>query len=141
MKSYNYYKIALNDFKYLEHNIGIEDEDFYNRNAILCEQVVEKLLKHIVERACFKEDYSVLLKGHNLVKLYKAIVEEGIALEISINGLRTLKDYYFDANYPGDNFVLVTQEELKEAYELTQEVLEKVKRIVETQDPTQKATL
>lgn len=93
------------------------------------------------ERACFKEDYSVLLKGHNLVKLYKAIVEEGIALEISINGLRTLKDYYFDANYPGDNFVLVTQEELKEAYELTQEVLEKVKRIVETQDPTQKATL
>ncbi|MEF9960588.1 MAG: HEPN domain-containing protein [Cellulosilyticaceae bacterium] len=131
MKHYNYYRIALNDFKYLQYNIEREDEDIYNRNAILCEQVVEKLLKHIVERSCFTEDYSALLKGHNLVKLYKAIVEEGIELELSINMLRTLKDYYFDANYPGDNFILLTKEEVMEAYTFTKEALDKVKQFVE----------
>lgn len=131
MKNYNYYRIALNDFKYLEYNINIEDEDIYNRNAILCEQVTEKLLKHIVERACFKEDYSALLKGHNLIKLYKAIVDEGIDLDLSVNMLRTLKDYYFDANYPGDNFILITKEEMQEAYIFTKDAMEKVKTLIE----------
>ena len=131
VKQYNYYRIALNEFKYLEYNIQIEDEDIYNRNGILCEQVVEKLLKHIVERACFKEDYSNLLKGHNLVKLYKAILEEGIELDLSINMLRTLKDYYFDANYPGDNFILLTKEEVDEAYAFTKDTLAKVKKVIE----------
>lgn len=133
LKNYNYYTIALNDFKYLEYNIGIEDEAIYNRNAILCEQVVEKLLKHLVERYCFKEDYSALLKGHNLVKLYKAILEDNIDLHLSLGMLRTLKDYYFDANYPGDNFILITKDELLEAYRFTKDAVEKVANIVRSQ--------
>lgn len=126
LSNYSYYDIAMNDFKYLQFAIGMKDKDFYNRNAILCEQVVEKLLKHIVQNFCFKEDYTVLLKGKNLVKLYKAIVDEEIEIKISKDMLRTLKDYYFDANYPGDNFILVDEDELNEAYEFTKEVVEKV---------------
>lgn len=126
LSNYSYYDIAMNDFKYLQFAIEMKDKDFYNRNAILCEQVVEKLLKHIVQNFCFKEDYTGLLKGHNLVKLYKAIVDEEIEIKISKNMLRTLKDYYFDANYPGDNFILVDEDELNEAYEFTKEVVEKV---------------
>lgn len=131
LNSYNYYRIALNDLKYLEYNIGHDDEDIYNRNAIMCEQIVEKLLKHVVERYCFKEDYSALLKGHNLVKLYKAVVDEGISIDLSVNMLRTLKDYYFDANYPGDNFILVSKEEVNEAYEFVKVAVEQVRNIIE----------
>ncbi|MGL5665499.1 MAG: hypothetical protein ACRDD9_05165, partial [Shewanella sp.] len=56
---------------------------------------------------------------------------EGIELTLSLSMLRTLKDYYFDANYPGDNFILITKEELLEAYLFTKDALEKVTQVIE----------
>ena len=39
---------------------------------------------------------------------------------------KLLKDYYYDARYPGDNFVIVTVDELREALEIMLAVVEAV---------------
>ena len=39
---------------------------------------------------------------------------------------KLLKDYYYDARYPGDNFVIVTVDELREAFEIMLAVVEAV---------------
>ena len=43
----NYYDLALNDRKWLLRSLQWDENDIYNRQAVDCQQVVEKVLKEL----------------------------------------------------------------------------------------------
>lgn len=131
MSIYNYYSLALNDYNYLQFG---RKTDLYNNIAIQSEQVVEKYLKHLVNEFCIDNREAVAaLKTHNLNKLYRILLEEGIDLGVERAELSLLKDYYFNARYPGDNFIMVTKEEAIECLELVDYIKDRVEEYLISQ--------
>lgn len=120
----DYYDIAYNNWRYLE--IGLS-YPMYNDLAVSAQQVAEKMLKSAVEHTCI--DVESLLKSHNLRALYDKIHQAEPDFVLDRNALSTLKDYYFDAKYPGDNFVSVTREECQECLEIMYDVIEQVNQL------------
>lgn len=113
MKS-NYYAIAVNDKKYYESSC--KDSMFNNNNVVACQQISEKLLKHVAYETC--DDVS-LLKTHKLRNIYMAIKKYIPLPDDVVNFLSTLSDFYFDASYPGDDYINVSDEDAK----LSEEVM------------------
>ena len=102
----DFYDIAYEDLLYLQATLHLP---FYNNIAVASEQIAEKMLKSVVER--INVDCESLLRSHNLRALFDTIRNEYPSCHIDRGKLSMLKDYYFDAKYPGDNFVNVTKEE------------------------------
>lgn len=125
----NYFSIAYNDLHYLLR-YDADDEYSYNRVAVETQQVVEKLLKGLVE---ISEDVPVdekakLLGTHNLRRLGES-VNLHYSKKLSITDLAYLKDFYFEARYPGDNFVEVTKETRDKCMEILSNSLAEIKSI------------
>ena len=120
MLNNNYYDIAMNDLGYL--HIGINSE-YYNPMVIMCQQISEKLLKSVVELCCTDDK---LMKSHNLRQLNSALLAVGIDLGLDAPDLSYLKDFYFDARYPGDNFVEVTKQEFNKVLEIMYTIIKAV---------------
>ena len=121
----NYYDIAYNNLLFLEHTFQTE---FYNDISIQCQQVAEKFLKSIIEEIYSSQDNSIdkLLHSHNLRALFDSIHTLIPDFILNRGELSMLKDYYYDAKYPGDNFVTVTREECKECIKTLYDVVEQV---------------
>lgn len=102
----NYYDIAYNDYQYLTATMHT---DLYNNISVQIEQIVEKLLKSVMEVVCIPCDKQTL-NGHNLRKIYLNITKEVVDFELDADALSSLKDLYFDAKYPGENFIEVTED-------------------------------
>lgn len=121
----SYYQLAKNDYLFLQ---SAKHSKLYNNIAVQAQQTVEKYLKHLVYTFCVDHRESLrALKSHSLVKLNNILIESGIDLELSKGDLAILKDYYYDAKYPGDNFIVVTKEDADHALY----VVEEVKNMVE----------
>ena len=111
MSSLNSYKeLALLDYK---GAIALKELSLYNLSAKLYQQFVEKSLKHIIDcnQLNSKPEDKQLLKTHNVLKLGLR-VEEIINQKYDKNTLawfRTVKDYYFEVSYPGDDFTEITE--------------------------------
>lgn len=113
----NYLSIANNDFEYYKH---MKEYKYYNNTASLCQQICEKLLKAVIEQvipnACNE------LRTHNLKKLFDLVKSE-ISIEREYYlFLGTLTDYYYNARYPGDDFVNVSEEDAMLCYAITEEL-------------------
>lgn len=119
----NYYSIACNDYRYLLRNL---DSDFYNNMAVACQQICEKALKSVL--VYINPDAKTVINSHNLRQIYNAINQEKKVLELDIAKLSLLKDYYFEARYPGDNFTNVSKEEFGMAYLTLIDVLNEVNK-------------
>lgn len=102
----SYYDIAHNDYQYLTATMHT---DLYNSISVQIEQVVEKLLKSVMEAVCNPCDKQTL-NGHNLRKIYLSITKEIEDFDLDTDALSSLKDLYFDAKYPGENFIEVTED-------------------------------
>ena len=78
------------------------------------------------------------MKLHNLKKLYVETRDRNIKAlpTVNMDTLAALTDYYFDTNYPGDNFVLVEKEEAERMYEFAKNFLNEVKPPDTTADLT-----
>ena len=109
----SYYSIACDEFMYFRDSVNV---NYCNPAAAQAQQIVEKMLKSVAELVC--TDIEHLMKSYNLRALYDEIHKVDAQFILDRNALSTLKDYYFDARYPGDNFVVVTPEELQEAIEI-----------------------
>ncbi|MFI3212635.1 MAG: HEPN domain-containing protein [Eubacteriales bacterium] len=120
-KNNDYYKIACSDVLYVQATLHLP---FYNQNAIQAQQITEKMLKSVVERVCV-EPFK-LLTTHNLRALYMEIHKEDSAFILNKGALSMLKDFYFDAKYPGDNYVDVDQETCDECLEIMYATIEMV---------------
>ncbi|MEY8335810.1 HEPN domain-containing protein [Lachnospiraceae bacterium 47-T17] len=119
----SYYSIACSDFNYLK---DVMSTGYCNQLAEQAQRVAEKMLKSVAEVTCV--DIEKLLKSHNIRGIYDMIHRVEPDFVLDRNGLSTLKDYYYDTQYPGENFIIVTEEELLEAYEIMLSVVGAVER-------------
>lgn len=127
MKSY--YDIAINDFKYLELSMNLE-EKFYNQMSIACQQIAEKLLKQIIVECYTGDNVESLFKTHNLKRLYYAVHESMPSFILDTKELANLTDFYFDAKYPGDDYIDVNKEMFEDCYYTMLEVKKAVERLI-----------
>lgn len=121
MESKNsYLSIAKNEYAYI---INDKSQGFNNIKVVHCQQVCEKLFKHVIMQVCPDTD---MPRTHNLKRLYDRISEEIKLSHDSEYYLSTLSDFYFDARYPGDDYVEVSDEDTNLSMDVTEEVYQKV---------------
>jgi HEPN domain-containing protein len=114
----SYKELALYDLKSAEANYSYA---LWNKVGRECQQCCEKYLKHCLQaRHLLSQE---LEKTHNLKKLVRAI--PGYDKEVYKN-LSVVGDYYFETNYPGDNFLVLDEEMACEAMEITKALIEYV---------------
>lgn len=130
MNRKSYYDVGMNDFEYFKHVMCANLEfPSYNGIAVQAQQIVEKMLKFLLCEYCTEEDNTDSLRSHKLVNLYTTITEQGVELSLNKDDLRFLTDFYFDAQNPGNDYIVVTLEDAKRAIRIVEEVVGKVKRI------------
>ncbi len=117
----SYLSIGNNDYEYLSKTKG---SGFNNIEAFHCQQICEKLLKSIVVVKI--PDAESRIKTHNLDRLYGLISDEIEIDELTELYLSKLTDFYFDARYPGNDFINVSDKDLSRSLE----VVEVVHRVV-----------
>lgn len=105
----SYYDLALCNLGFLEENLR---NKHYNDLAPLAEQVAEKMLKSVLELV--DPEAKLILQSHNLKNIYIRIKEAGVDLGLNKNALSALKDVYFEARYPGENYIDVSYEDCSE---------------------------
>lgn len=127
------------DYLYAKAGISVGEEyGDYNGVAAMSAQAAEKYLKAVIEKCIFREDAVSLLKSHNLRAILNAIKEEFPNIEINTKDVKWLGDFYFDARYPGDNFVEVSREDALECLDLVEKIEQEVKRILEEEAESRK---
>ena len=110
----SYIGLAKNDYDYLQATRHLKH---YNNIAVQCQQVCEKLLKAVIERTL--PNANTELRTHNLKRMYDSIKTYiRIPREHELY-LGSFSDYYFDARYPGDDFVEVSEEDVNLCLEIT----------------------
>lgn len=123
----SYISIALNDLYYLSDSCN---GNYYNNYAVGAQQIVEKLLKGYVELFCSEKiavsEIKILLQQHNLRRLGECL-NKNLGLKIDLKDMSYLKDFYYEARYPGDNFVLVDRENCIECFKIMNRVIEILK--------------
>ena len=125
MKKNDYYSIACEDLKYLQCTLGTP---LYNNIAVGAQQVTEKMIKSLAEHTCV--GIEKLMNGHNLRALYMEIHKVLPEFFLDKGALSMLKDFYYDAKYPGDNFVVVDRTEcLETMYETIRAVNEEREKL------------
>lgn len=129
----DYYAIAINDLRYLELTLNTQ---FYNNISVGAQQVVEKLLKSVLEQLVPATDSHVdkLMTSHNLRAIYDKIHDVYPTFTLDRRGLSMLKDYYYDAKYPGDSFVTVTKSECEENVQIMYDTIEQVNKFRKEND-------
>ena len=103
----SYKELALYDLKKIEAGYAYELWNAVGRDS---QQACEKYLKHYLQEnhLLTKE----LSRTHNLVKLMKTIPNYDRKV---CRQLASIYGYYFDTNYPGDDFVELSKEDAEEA--------------------------
>lgn len=93
-------------------------------NKWSCEQIVEKYMKGVLEQqnSIAPFELAKLLKSHNL-RILGMKINSVLEIKLSLPDLVFLGDFYFDARYPGDNFVTVTPEISAQCREIMENVL------------------
>lgn len=120
-----YYEIAIEDLRYLMHAAKFP---LYNNTVILAQQVAEKLLKSVAEQI-IAQDAEKILKSHNLRVLAERIDENLPDCEkfnLDSRDMVFLRDFYFEAKYPGDNYIAVSRTECQVALNIMHNVVDKV---------------
>ena len=115
---YSYADIAAEDLLAARQMLKAK---LYNHASRLCQQYIEKVLKQCIhERGCNETDM-LLMHSHKLVRIAARCAELcGFVFSRDDTAFfRELTDYYFDTNYPGENYIQVSEHEAHQAYEKT----------------------
>ena len=129
----NYYAIAIDDIYFIQ---DILFQPRYNQAVTQIQQAAEKLLKSVAELVVV-EQVEETLKTHNLSKIYRDIndsLPEELQLKLNNRDLNNLRNFYFDAKYPGENFITADIEDANEALDTMYDVLEEVNVFREKRD-------
>lgn len=117
----DYYFIACENLRFLQDSV-VMNMSYYNNFAVLAQQITEFLLKSVAERTCI--GIEKLMQSHNLRAIYQEINKYEGTFILDKYKLSMLKDFYFDARYPGDNFVEVDKATCNDCLDIMYEVLE-----------------
>ena len=107
----NYKDLALYDLKAAEK---LNEYEMWNKVGRECQQSCEKYLKFYLQSNNLLS--TELEKTNNLKKPMRAVPNHDKHL---LKELAVVGGYYFEANYPGDNFIELNQEMADEAIETT----------------------
>ncbi len=133
MKAKNsYYSIGYDDYLFAKDSLPLCDRsNNYNSVVAILAQSAEKFLKEIIEQK-FVDDSSciAILKTHNLRVIINKIKERYPEASLNSMECKWLGDFYFDARYPGDNYVVVSKEDAYTALEIATNILETVNEIL-----------
>ncbi len=123
MDTLSYYELAMKTYQHLDVFYDTAEKiDWYNSFAVECHQIVEKLLKAIIEcSASVSEDTQAAMKSHDLGNLARR-VNRKFPNSVSTEKCAWLSDFYFDTRYPGDNFFVVTKIEAADLLKVTTEL-------------------
>ena len=124
----SYIDIARNDLEYLE-SVLKTGSCFYNQLAVQCQQVTEKYLKGYLDKLLSDEDVSDLLRRHNMKRIASKLNEIYPELKLDTIGLAYLTDFYFDARYPGDDFMTVSKEVFQKCLSVMYDTVNKLKSL------------
>ncbi len=123
----DYYHIAMNDMDYIN---AAKHLPYYNQHCIACQQICEKLFKHIITISYSGEDKDKYLKSHSLRTLYRVIRGYIASFLLPEEELANLTDYYFDAKYPGNDFFTANEEDFTKCYATVEKVVEAVNKLL-----------
>lgn len=118
----SYYDIAERDYQYFMQYQNMIDPEYNNPLAIQAQQIVEKLLKHIIECYCQEEDPREILRSHKLQSIYLTINRIYPEFQLNRNDLLFLSSFYYDARYPGVDFIMVNREDAIRCIQIVEEV-------------------
>lgn len=121
----SYYGTGYNDYLYAKHGLDVANMvGNYNGVASMASQSSEKLLKAIIEVYFVDdEDCIRLLKSHNLRSILEKIKTKFPDCPLDSKDYKWLGDFYYDARYPGDNFIEVGEESGLECIRLLEEII------------------
>lgn len=120
----SYMGMAENDYLYAKAGMDIcQQLGNYNSVAAGCAQAAEKYLKALAE-ICLVEDPDgvAVMKTHNLRTLVNKLKEYLPEAPLNSKDCKWLGDFYFEARYPGDNFVVVNEEDARECIRITEDI-------------------
>jgi HEPN domain-containing protein len=110
-----YYHIAMDDIQFLQ---AVQVEGYYNQPTSLCQQITEKLLKSIVADYYTETDLEDVLRSHSLKRIAIAAGKTVEESNFDKKNLAYLSDFYFDARYPGPDYIKVDKETYEECLEI-----------------------
>ena len=127
----SYYDIAERDYQYFIQYKDMIHPEYNNPLAIQAQQIVEKLLKHIIEYYCQEEDPREILRSHKLQSIYLTINRIYPEFQLNRNDLLFLSSFYYDARYPGVDFIMVDSEDATRCIQIVEEVKLVVDKFIE----------
>lgn len=119
----DFYSIAYNELLYLQFTLN---QSNYNPIAVHAQQVAEKMLKSVINVVLVDDSKST--ETHNLRKLNDSLKESNIVLSLDDLELSYLTDFYFDAGYPGNDFVIVDKPKCNKCLEIMYKVVKSVNK-------------
>lgn len=117
----SYYEIALSNLEFLEASLC---DKHYNDLGPMAEQIAEKMLKSVLILEVTEP--IATLQSHNLKNIYIKIQDAGVDLGLNKKDLSSLKDVYFDARYPGENYIDVDYDDCVEHIKTMYDVIQAV---------------
>lgn len=136
----SYLSLAENDYLFAKASMTAAAQlGNYNQTVSICAQAGEKYLKAVIE-LCFAEDDDAmsLLHSHNLRALLNKILTN-YSMNVSSVECKWLGDFYFDARYPGDNFVVATKQDAEDCLTIVEKIDADVRRLIEEEKKRREA--
>lgn len=123
MNTKSYYDVAMEDYKFLVFSYEHLDEvPGYNAIVVQEQQVVEKLLKHVLDTVVDLDNSIDLLKSHKLANIRRAI-SKCMDCPLKDADMRFLTDFYFDGRYPSSDYVIAEKQDAIEGFRIVEETL------------------
>jgi HEPN domain-containing protein len=113
----------MNDIEYLN---AVKHLPYYNQHCIACQQICEKLLKHIITISYSGDEKDRILKSHSLRTIYRGIKSYIPSFILPEEELASLTDFYFDAKYPGNDFFTADEDDFNKCYATVNNVVEAI---------------
>jgi HEPN domain-containing protein len=133
----NYYDFAENDYQYLLQSF--EAGMVANAMGALAQGICEKYLKYIINEYVVPQsseestEKGRILRTHNLNKLYKYLLQYLPEMEISKRTLNAVNGLCFTTLYPGDESIVVDEEDIREYVQAVQECKLAVDKYIDLQ--------
>ncbi|WP_180270778.1 HEPN domain-containing protein [Sporanaerobium hydrogeniformans] len=126
---------GINDYLYAKDSMKDQTQKEYNWPAVIFAQAAEKLLKAVIEVEFVEDSQCIgLMRTHNLRTIVAKILEKFPDAKLNAKDCKWLGDFYFDARYPGDDFIVVTLEDGLEAMRIVENILKEVEKILTSKE-------
>lgn len=110
---------ANNDYLFLKDIL--EPLKHKDRTLLMCQQCVEKYLKHLL-----REEFHEINTTHNLSYMTNKLKVKHTFLNDHIETIKTLRESYYDRNYEGDSYFEMSDEEFTMYHEDSLILIEKL---------------